>query len=186
MTKTSVRETELVGVEDATSDWRLPDAASIADAALIRALELCGQKTGTDSQQALTNLRRGDRTACDYFHYGLAKEVAQSLGAADQSIKAVYVVDYDATSEDLCFCDSMANPLIHLIVWAQPRTAALAAIVTAIDRAVVRRYGDLVSLPELTNYLDVQIVNDTDVKERLGYGALLSSVHHPPVKIWER
>ena len=186
MIRTSVKEREPVSVEVAVPKWQPPDADSIAEAALTIALEHCAQKTGVDSQRALMNLRQGDRATCSYYRYGLAKEVARSLGALDENVRAVYVVDYDATPDDLCFCESNTDPLIHLIVWAQRRTGALDALVGAMDRAVVQSYGVLVGLPELTNLLDVQVVDDTDVKERVGYGALLTSVHHQPVRIWER
>jgi hypothetical protein len=182
----SFEEREQAGVEVVVPRWRLPDPDSIAEEALSIALEYCARKTGVDSRRALMNLRQGDRSTCSYHHYDLAKAVARSLGALDEHVRAVYVVDYDATPDDLCFGESNGDPLIHLIVWARRRTGALDALLVALDRALAESYGALVGLPRLTNLLDVQVVDDTDVNERVGYGALLSSVHHQPVVIWER
>ena len=64
--------------------------------------------------------------------------------------------------------------------------ADAAALVAAIDCALVHSYRDLASAPELTNLLDVQVVSDRDMSKRSGYGALFSSVHHRPVMLWER
>ena len=84
------------------------------------AIAFCAQKIGVDSFEAVVDLlRRNDKTACGYCLYGIAKRLAASLGAVDENVKAVYVLDYDATSDDLCF--GMLNqgmPLVHLIVWA--------------------------------------------------------------------
>jgi len=34
--------------------------------------------------------------------------------------------------------------------------------------------------------LDVQVVDDGDVKNRTAYGALLSSLFQRPIKVWDR
>jgi hypothetical protein len=44
----------------------------------------------------------------------------------------------------------------------------------------------LIDAPQLAHLLDVQVVEDIDVEERTGYGALLSSVHNRPIQVWER
>ena len=142
--------------------------------------------SGQGMMDCKSALQEADGATCNRYHYDLAKRIAESLGKLDGSIKAVYVLDYDATPEDLCFCEANTDPLIHLIVWTQRRTPALGALVAAIDRALVDSYRDLVSAPELTNLLDVQVVDDSDVNKRSGYGALFSSVHHRPVTLWER
>jgi hypothetical protein len=38
----------------------------------------------------------------------------------------------------------------------------------------------------LQHLLDVQVVDDAEVEKRVGYGGLLFSLHHRPLKIWER
>jgi hypothetical protein len=132
------------------------------------------------------NLRERDRTTCAYYRYRLAKEVARCLGSLDSTIRAGYLLDYDATPEDMCFCEARADVVLHLIIWAERRTGALDALATAIDRALVHCLHDLLGGSSLRRILDVQAVSDADVRGRLGYGALLHSIHHRPVSIWER
>jgi len=180
-------QTEVVDVEFTAPPLQLPDAASMAEAALAKSLEFCAQKMGFDSHQAvIDHLQRSDSTASSYCHYGLAKQVAEYLGALDDNVKAVYICDYDATPEDLCFGEATQASLVHLIVWARRETGALNSLVAALGRALVQSYADLIGMRQLTHLLDVQVIDDADVKNRVGYGALLSSLHHRPIQVWER
>jgi hypothetical protein len=188
MTKVTMDEVKTqADVEIAVPQLRLPDAASTAEITLSEALEFCAQKTGLPGRQAvIERLQQGDRNACKYCRYSIAKNVAQSLGSLDTTIKAAYVVDYDATPEDMCFCEETQGSLIHLIVWAERKTNALNSLVEALDRALVQRYADEIGTPKLAHLLDVQVVDDADVKNRAGYGAMLSSLHQRPIQVWER
>ena len=180
-------QTEVVDVEFTTPRLQLPDAASMAEAALAVALKFCAQKMGLDSRQAVVDLlRQGDSIACSYCHYSLAKQVAESLGTLDENVKAVYVCDYDATPEDLCFSEAPQASLVHLIVWAQRKTGALNSLVAALDRALVQSYADLTGMSQLIHLLDVQVIDDADVENRIGYGAMLSSIHYQPIQIWKQ
>ena len=75
---------------------------------------------------------------------------------------------------------------VHLLVWAQPKTAALNGLVETWDRALAQGYAEMINGHRLANVLDVQVVDDADVEKRVGYGALLSSLHHRPIQVWER
>jgi hypothetical protein len=172
---------------DTAAPFRWPDATSTAELALDEGLTFCARKAGLqDAQEVIEHLRRGDSTVCHYCRYGLAKKLAESIGRLDDNVKAVYTVDYDATPEDRCFSREAQTSSIHLIVWAARKTDALTALVKALDRALVEAYADLIDAPELVHLLDVQVVDDADVEERVGYGALLSSIHNRPIQVWER
>ena len=182
-----VKQTQVVEAKFAASPSRLPNAASTVEIALTQALQFCAQKMGVDGVQAVVDcLGQGDGAACQHCRYSIAKQVGESLGALDENVKAVYVVDYDATPEDICFGEATPTSLIHLIVWAERKTGALGSLVTALDRALARRYGDLTGRPQLSHLLDVQVIDDADVRNRVGYGALFSSLHHRPIQVWER
>nr|MBC7245231.1 hypothetical protein [Chloroflexota bacterium] len=58
------------------------------------ALDFSAQKTGYKNQeQVLEALRGGDCSVCEYLRYGLAQKIAEYLGSADQTVKAVYVYE---------------------------------------------------------------------------------------------
>jgi hypothetical protein len=157
----SVTQTGVVDVEFTAPPLQLPDAASMAEATLAKALEFCA-------------------------HYNLAKQAAEFLGALDENVKAVYICDYDATPEDLCFGEATQASLVHLVVWARRKTGALNSLVAALDRALVQSYADLIGMRQLAHLLDVQVIDDADVENRVGYGAMLSSIYHRPIQVWER
>ena len=167
-------------------EWRLPDAASVAEDALAEGLKFCVRKMGLAGQQAaIGRLQQGDDTARGYCYYGIARHLAESLGALDENVKAVYVLDYDATADDVSLGEKKTS-LIHLIAWAERKTSALDSLVEALDRALVQHYTDLIGKHQLAHLLDVQVVDDADVKNRVGYGAMLSSLYQRPIQIWKR
>jgi hypothetical protein len=163
------------------------DVAGTAPVFLTQAMEYCAQKMRLDNSQAVVDrLREGDGQAFEYCHYSLAKQVAESLGALDNNIKATYIYDYDATPEDLCFGEAGRALPIHLLVWADRKTAALNVLAEAWNRALSQGYAEMMGWRQAAHLLDVQMVDDADVEKRIGHGALLSSLHHRPVQVWRR
>lgn len=178
---------KVMDVQLETSPLALSDATGTVEAALDEAAAFCAQKMQLAGRDAVVEcLRQGDGCACGYFSYALAEQVAECIGELDGSVRAVYVADYDATPQDVCFDDTQHVPLVHLIIWAERRSAALKALVSVLDRALVEGYGEMVDASDLKHLLDAQIVDDGDVKGRVGYGALLSSIYNRPVRVWQR
>ena len=116
-----------------------------------------------------------------------SRQIAESLGSLDENVKAVDTLDYDATRKDFCLGKAIqGTSLTHLIVWTQRKTAAFDSLVAALDRALVQAYTDILGTHNLTTVLDVQVIDDADVEKRIGYGALLASIHHCPIQVWKR
>jgi hypothetical protein len=186
MTSASTR-TEVNDVKFTTSSSQPSDVTSLAEAILTQALEFCATKLNLESYEtAVERLQQGDNITFSYWRYGLAKKGAEYLGEWDEGIKAVYIFDFEATPEDICFAEVTPDIIIHLIVWAQRKTAALNSLIGALDRALVRIHVELLHMPQLKHLLDVQVVDDRDVENRLGFGALFSSLHHRPLPVWKR
>lgn len=181
------KKARVVGVEAKAPVLRLPDADSMVENILDRAMTFCAQKLRlSDPETAIQRMKQGDSAACRYCQYSIAKQVAESLGALDENLKAVYVCDYDATPQDICFREETSALLIHLIAWADRKTEALNSLVNALDSALAHKHADLMGQGQVTHTLDVQIVDDDDVEGRRGYGAMLASIHNRPILIWER
>ncbi len=188
MTQVAVSKVKTqVDTDHSVPQFQLPYPSDTAGLVLTQALDFCAQKMRLGNRQAVANcLQENDSDACKYYHYSVAKQVAEYLGTLDKEIKAVYVADYDATPNDLCFGEGAQTPLIHLIVWVERKTSAFDSLVQGVDRALAQGYADMVGLRQLAHLLDVQVVNDEDVRNRVGYGAMLSSLHNRPIQIWER
>lgn len=170
------------------SSPELSDIAAISKSLFLEAMGFCAHKMGFDDGPAIVDLlRQNDKTSHSYFFYGLAKRVAVSLGMMDETVKSVYLYDYDATPEDLCFGPlGQGGPLVHLIVWTDRKTAALDSLLAILDRALAHVYADLLDKPQIKSLLDVQMIDNDDVDSCTGYGALLGSIHHRPIQIWAR
>lgn len=186
MTTASMR-TEVIDVKFTASSFRPSDVTSLAEAILTQTLEFCAAKLNLDNSETVAErLQQGDRITLSHWHYGLAKKGAECLGEWDKDIKAVYIYDYEATPEDICFAEVTPDIIIHLIVWAQRKTAALNSLIEVLDRALVQIHLELLHMHPLKHLLDVQVIDDRDVENRLGFGALLSSLHHRPLLVWKR
>lgn len=169
-----------------TSALLMSDAYSTAEAILDGALEFCAMEMALDSHQSvIERLRQGDRVAQSLCQCGLAEYIAEHLGACDAGVRAVYVYDHDVAGEEEPDGRG-ADLLIHLIVWAEPRTAALSSLITALDQALAKSFGDQLGNGPLTHFLDAQLIDDADVQRRAGYAALFLSPHHQPVQVWKR
>ena len=178
--------TQQTSVEITTPPLRLPNATSTAEDVLNKAMEFCARKMGLEnSQAAINSLKQGDRRACEYCLYSIAEQVGAALGALDENIKVVYMFEYDATPEDLCFNEKPGAPLVHLLVWTRRKTEALKSLVSMLDRALAQSYARLIGPRQLQHLLDVQVIDDADVAQRVGYAALLNSLHYRPLKVWE-
>lgn len=181
------KQTQFEDLGAATPAFHLPDAASIVQGAMAEALESCGQKLNLASPAiSLEKVRQGDRRAVDYMHYRLAQLVAAGLGELDDNVRSVSVFEFEATADDSILGDHSESLPIHLLVQVDRKTSALNALVAALDRALIQDYAEMIGPRGLAHVLDVQVVDQSDVENRRGVAALLSSLYNRPVKLWER
>ncbi len=166
---------------------QLPDATTAARQMVSNALAYCGSKIQVAHVDAvLEAVRSGHHIARAAACYALSREIAEYLAALDDNIGVVYYYDYEATPEDTCFGQVNPAPSIHLVVWAGRKTNALRSLAAALDRALAAEWGRRLGLPHLRHVLDVQLVDNADVNDRIGYGALLTSNQYRPIKLWQR
>ncbi len=167
-------------------EFSLPDAGTAAANAIKRALAFCAQKMRLDDEAAVPGLlRQGNTAARSYFEYGLARELAEHIAALDDQVQAVYLYSPDATPEDVIFGD-MKPTLVHLVVWAQRKTNALASLLESLDRGLAQAYAETIGVPEQKHLLDAQVVDDAEVNSRSGFGAMLNWWHNRPLMVWKR
>ncbi len=163
------------------------DPAAAADGMLRQALSACTERIQAESLEACREqLRRGDPATWSLYEYALAQRVGEYLETCDDYVKAVYIYGNDGKPEDGQWEETGLAPLIHLIVWAQPKTAALRALIDILNRALARRLGRIVGTFSVTQLLDVQVVDDQDVSRRAGYASLLTSSQYRPAQVWKR
>ncbi|MBN1657036.1 MAG: hypothetical protein JXA93_01475 [Anaerolineae bacterium] len=163
------------------------DLTDTAEAALTQALAYSAKKLHLgNTHTVIDRLREGDGPARGYYYYSVAGQVAEALGALDENVKTVYLYDYDATPEDMSLGEVGQALPIHLLVWVERKTAALNALAETWDRALANCHANMTGVHRPAHMLDVQVVDSADVQKRIGYGALVSSLHHRPIQIWKR
>ena len=162
------------------------DPVSTVESVVTKALKTSANKMGLGDVKALiARMKEADSVAFDYYNYNIAKELGEVLGSWDKNIRAVYAHDYEgATPEEACFENASPFSLIHMIIWTERKTKALDALVETIDRAMVQHHRHMLGLIKLEHVLDVQVIDDEDVRNRTGYGALLKSIYQPPIQVW--
>jgi hypothetical protein len=155
--------------------------------ALTEALKSLARQLGLDDTQVVINrLRQGDQSLWNDFHYKLSAMVAEQLGILDQDIKAVFIDEYDVNPEDLAFGEAARTTVLYLIVWVQCKGVALKALVKALDQAMVQCFQEQIGQPRLRHLLEVGVMDDTEARNSVGYGALLASTHFPLTEVWRR
>jgi len=168
----------------ATPPHRL-DPVAMVELVIKEALKSSASKMGLHDVKSIINcVKKGDATACSYCHYYVAKDLGRVLGLWDENIRAVYAYGYDDnTSAEEC-AENISFSLVHMIIWAERKTKALYAMIEAIDRVMVQIHRKLFGIRELQRVLDIQVIDDEDVKNRTGYAALLKSIYQMPVQVW--
>ena len=182
-----VKTKSVIDARVKTPSLHLPDASSTAAVILSQAMEYCAQKMGLrDTQAAIEQVKQGDTMACSYCHYSAAQQVADTLGMLDSNVQAAYMFEYDATPEDISLGEAARIIPLHLLVWVQRKTEALGALVESLDRSMAHSLANMLGTSPDAYVLDVQVVDDSDIKNRAAYGALLSSLFERPIKVWYR
>jgi hypothetical protein len=80
--------------------------------------------------------------------------------------------------------DAAARLLVHV----STPSAALQAFISALDRALLTSLKELPSplFKERVFILDVNLITDQDIQQRIGFARLLTSPFAPPLKVWQR
>lgn len=165
----------------------LSGPAGVAESLFAQALTACAQQMGLPGIEAVVDrLRNGDAVAYDACQHELAHRVAEYLSSLDRDIKAVYRYEYAWGGAGKGPRARELGLVIHLVVVAGRRTAALLSVLAALDRALTQVLADWRGGQEAGQVLDVHLIDDADMRTGAGYAALLYPPHREPVPIWTR
>lgn len=123
------------------------------------------------------------------FKYHLAKEVAETLGANDRQVQAIYLFEPATNPDAETGQDQPLDATLHLLVVVSKFSAALDAFIEALEQGLTRRLKEELPSPLLAErrfILNVILVTEEAVEQRQGYASLISSILAPPFKLWAR
>jgi hypothetical protein len=155
------------------------------------ALEFCAGKAGLKGKEAAREaLRNGDCCVCEYLRYALVQRVAKYLGSVDDTVKAIYTYEpeYATSGYEHIIDGPNLSPGLNLIARVTRKNAALSSFVPSVSLALTEEFKQF-GCPKanaLCCKLDVQVADDEEVQERIGYGALIGSLYVRPIEVWHR
>lgn len=141
-------------------------------------------------EEVLDTIREGNCQACQSVKYSLAKQIGEYLGSVDENVRAIYIYEpdyawgiYGADGEEPNLSSG-----INMIAWVNRDTAALSSVVASLDEALRQARTPLLCprASRICYGLDVVVVDDQEVSNRTGYGALIRSIHVRPTMVWSR
>ncbi|MCA9871824.1 MAG: hypothetical protein H6649_06960 [Caldilineae bacterium] len=182
----TTKPVEVNAMDAPTVSFVLPDAASAGEDAMEKALAYASAKMGLSStRRVIEQLQQGNAIAVQYASYGLAVQVAQTLGTLDDTVQTAYLFEDYATPEDLVF-GATTRMSVNLIARVTRKTKAFESLAQALSRALAVRYGELMATESPIHVLSIHAVDSADINGRIGLGALVTSLHNQPMKVWQR
>lgn len=158
-----------------------------ADTLMAGVLDGCARALGLHGAPRVTaRLAAGDPAAWRQFRRTLAERVAHFLATLDAGIKAVYLYDPDLFEPGIRSGEKERSIPVHLVVWSRRKTAALLSLAAALDRALTQEAGSQLGLGADEHLLDVQVITDDDVENRVGFAGLLLRLEHQAPLVWSR
>lgn len=165
---------------------------ALADRMVETALGACADKHFSgDKEQARQSIRRGGCEYCACLSDSLVEQISQYLGEIDKTLKAVF--RYEPVEEPGFFqWENEAKPResagINLVVWVERKSAALSALVGTLETAISASQKEIgcVKASSSCFTLDVKMVDDSDVRDRRGYGLLAQNAYLRSSLVWER
>ncbi|EEG77007.1 nucleotidyltransferase domain-containing protein [Dethiobacter alkaliphilus] len=133
-------------------------------------------------EQFLKKLLTGDVNAHSRLRYALAKGISRYLGSMDDNLESVYV--YGSTMND----NAGFSSDIDLIVKVKSKNGKTRRAFEILDSFLRISYKILLADDELPIkcMLDVQLVDQRDIEQKINYGSVISSHNIVPVKVWSR
>lgn len=157
---------------------------TIRDEAVTYALsKLAPSKRGVD----LVELSKRPEFLSE-FKCGLASGVGDALIAHDGQVRSIYLFDPTANPDLESGIGTSIDATVHLLVRVNTPSAALHAVIDAIDVALTQSIKSL-GWPIYANFrsvLDIIPITEKDIRERKGFAALLTSIFAPPIRVCQK
>ncbi|HEX9013938.1 MAG TPA: PEP/pyruvate-binding domain-containing protein, partial [Anaerolineaceae bacterium] len=165
---------------------------ALADQLVDQAIQSCAaQKFHGDLQQARQALRLGRCDTCAAVSDCLVRQVGEYLGQVDRTVKAVFQCEPEFAGMRLKSNtpgeDGQPSG-IHLAAWVERKSAALEALCVALENALAasRQRIPCQDLRPSCFVLDIQQIDDRDVRENRGYGLLVNHRFVRSAQVWQR
>ncbi|HKZ54850.1 MAG TPA: PEP/pyruvate-binding domain-containing protein [Anaerolineales bacterium] len=162
---------------------------ALADKMVERAVAQCAQTHfAGDARRARQALLRGQCEHCQCVSDYLVEQIGETLGQVAGSVRAVYrleAMEAPARTEGQA---PERHAGIHLVIWVDRKSPALRALAGTLETVLAdsqRRLGCPFATPDCYT-LDMEMVDDRDVRERRGFGLLVERPQLRARPVWDR
>ena len=140
-----------------------------------------------NTQQTLHALGQGQCDICSHVTDSLERQIGEYLGHVDQCVKAVYKYGPERDKNHPHLEDNMIEKTgINLVVWTSGERKLLHRLGVSLETVLAanrQRIGCKIAAPACYT-LDLQVVNDSDVQDRRGYGAIIQDKYFYSTQVW--
>ena len=182
MSTSFTADRELLGSEEAFLPAYI---ARMTESALL----FCVHRTSRRSEsEVAAALKAGDPRCHDCFRHYLSLQIAEYLRKLDDNLVGVYSYSYGDSEEECEERSSSPTEPLNLILRVKRKTAALNAVLAALDGAIVEEYRKLIAPvgDRMESFLDAHAVDDEEAQQGTGLAAVLKSAFTPPTPLWSK
>ena len=159
-----------------------------ADALVLEAVDSYATKRYSGNQSQVIQLLQNQQSAAGaYVADFLSRKLGDYLGQLDRTIKAVYLYEPEEISIrplEGGRRSSRRRAGINLVIWVRRKSAALRTLAETLENLFENSWQNL-GCPDAAP-LDIQMVDDEDVKKNRAYGMLVNSMFVRSVPVWKR
>jgi predicted nucleotidyltransferase len=148
-----------------------------------KALKFCVEKSSAENTTVIKNLiQENDGAVNSTFRYALGKEICRFLCKKYEEIDSCYMFGSSLSDTAKITSD------IDLIIKVKRKSRKLTRVISGLDSKVLNYFKSNMNgnAKGLKKILDVYFVDALDVKRKIGFGSVVSSLHTPPIKIVEK
>lgn len=121
-----------------------------------------------------------------FFKFGMAQRIARTLAAHDEQVQAIHYFDPNLGSDSETEAFTPLDPSVNLLVVVASKSAALDSFIAALDEALTREARKLPApiFVSLASILNAIVITESDIDQKRGYAALLSSMYLKPLQVF--
>jgi hypothetical protein len=158
----------------------------LTDKMVEQAISECAELAfAGDVRRARHALLQGQCEHCKTVTDSLVRQIGEFIGQVDRTVKAIY------RYEPMGDANGHASPGhagINLVAWVDRKSAALGALVDTLETALSASQIKIGCAKATSgcSTLDLQMVDDRDVREKRGFGLLVESQFLEVNAVWQR
>lgn len=146
--------------------------------AIIRTMEKCHGRSSEDIHEGL---KEGDCCIHGFFRYNMAYEICNHLASMIKDVRCGFLYGSSLTDE------IRRNSDINIILHVKVHTPDIESKIKEVDDRLTEIYCKALSLDvdECTSFIEITVVDDTDIIRNDGVACVICSILEPPLKVWE-